>query len=153
MRVVKLSMYTFDHYPLETIVKKLSAPEIYCAAALFLGVTLTSPQSTMAQNHVVPPAQIQNDLSASSAARQKNEEHLKSFLSSKEVQQAMKSTDIDPQRVTNAIGQLNDADLAQLAARSARAQRDFAAGNIDNHDLLLILVGIAALILIIVAVR
>jgi len=74
-------------------------------------------------------------------------------LSMQEMQQAMKSKGIHPQQVTNAVSQLNDADLAQLAARSAKAQRDFAAGNIDNHDLLLILVGIAALILIIVAVR
>ena len=44
-------------------------------------------------------------------------------------------------------------ELANLAARSAKAQREFAAGNIDNHDLLMILVGIAILILIIVAVR
>ncbi len=65
----------------------------------------------------------------------------------------MKSANIDPQQVTNAISQLNDAELASLAARSARAQRDFAAGDMNNHDLLLILVGIAALILIIVAVR
>ena len=34
-----------------------------------------------------------------------------------------------------------------------KAQTDFAAGNIDDHDLLIILVCIAALILIIVAVH
>jgi hypothetical protein len=48
---------------------------------------------------------------------------------------------------------LNDQELAQLASRATNAQKDFAAGNIDNHDLLLILVGIAVLILIIVAVH
>ncbi len=65
----------------------------------------------------------------------------------------MKEAKIDPQQVTNAVSQLNNEELARLAARSAKAQKDFAAGNIDNHDLLIILVGIAVLILIIVAVH
>ncbi len=65
----------------------------------------------------------------------------------------MKEAKIDPQQVANAVSQLNNEELARLAARSAKAQKDFAAGNIDNHDLLIILVGIAVLILIIVAVH
>ena len=133
--------------------KKLSNLEVHCVAAFLLGAVIASPQGMVAQTHVVPRAQIQKDLSTSSAARQQNEEQLKSFLSMPEMQQAMRSKGIHAQQVTNAISQLNDADLAQLAARSAKAQKDFAAGNIDNHDLLLILVGIAALILIIVAVH
>jgi hypothetical protein len=43
--------------------------------------------------------------------------------------------------------------LARLSARAQAAQNDFAAGRIDNRDLLIILVGIAVVILIIVAVR
>ena len=133
--------------------KKLSILEVHCVAAFLLCAVIGSPQGMVAQTHVVPRAQIQKDLSTSLVARQQNEEQLKSFLSMPETQQAMRSKGFQAQQVTNAISQLNNADLAQLAARSAKAQKDFAAGNIDNHDLLLILVGIAALILIIVAVR
>jgi hypothetical protein len=43
--------------------------------------------------------------------------------------------------------------VAQLAARAQKAQADFAAGSISDRDLIIILVCIAALILIIVAVR
>jgi hypothetical protein len=43
--------------------------------------------------------------------------------------------------------------LAQLAARASLAQNDFAAGRISDRDLLIILVGVAVLILIIVAVH
>jgi hypothetical protein len=127
--------------------------KLNCAATLLAGFFVAAPQIMPAQNHVVSPGQMQNDVAAASTARQNNRKEVWDFLSTKEAQRAMRSANIDPQQVTNAIGQLNDRELTNLAARSANAQRDFAAGDMDNHDLLLILVGIAALILIIVAVR
>jgi hypothetical protein len=133
--------------------KMLPSRKLSCASVLLFSVAVAAPQSIIAQNHVVSPGEIQNDVLNASAARQQNQKQVEDFLSSQEAQRAMKSAKIDPQQVTSAVSQLNDAELANLAARSAQAQRDFAAGNIDNHDLLLILVGIAVLILIIVAVR
>ena len=65
----------------------------------------------------------------------------------------MKTAHMDPVQVTTAVASLSDAQLAQLAARSQKAQADFAAGSMSNRDLLIIIVAIAALILIIVAVR
>jgi len=55
--------------------------------------------------------------------------------------------------VTTAISSLSDQELEQMAARANKAQADFAAGNINDHDLLIILVAVLVLILIIVAVR
>ena len=52
-----------------------------------------------------------------------------------------------------AVSQLNDQELAQLASRASKANADFAAGTLSDRDLIIILVAIAALILIIVAVR
>ena len=133
--------------------KMLQSRKFSCASMLLLSVAVVAPQAIVAQSHVVSPGQIQNDVAASSAARQHNQKQVRDFLSTVEAQRAMKSAKIDPQQVTNAVSQLGNAELASLAARSEKAQKDFAAGNIDNHDLLLILVGIAALILIIVAVH
>lgn len=133
--------------------KMLQCRKWSCASVLMLGVAFAPPQSMVAQNHVVSPGDMQNDVSNASAARQQNQKQVQDFLASPEAQRAMRSAKIDPQQVMNAASQLNNAELASLAARSAQAQREFAAGEIDNHDLLLILVGIAALILIIVAVR
>lgn len=133
--------------------KMLQGRKLSCASVLLFSIAVAAPQSMVAQNHVVSPGDIQNDVSNASAARQQNQKQVENFLSSQEAQRAMKSAKIDPQQVTSAISQLNDSELASLAARSAKAQRDFAAGNIDNHDLLIILVAIAVLILIIVAVR
>jgi hypothetical protein len=134
-------------------VKTSFASQVCGTTALFLSFALAASPSMAAQNHIVSPAKIQNDVSAASTARQQNEKQLKGFLSSKEADQRLRSAGITPEQVSNAVSQLNNADLARLAARSTQAQRDFAAGNIDNHDLLVILVGIAVLSLIIVAVH
>jgi hypothetical protein len=48
---------------------------------------------------------------------------------------------------------MSDDEIAQLSARSEKAQKDFAGGRLSDRDLLIILVGIAALILIVVAVH
>jgi len=120
---------------------------------LLLGSVLANPEAVLAQNHVVTPADLQKDVAGASFTRQKNLVQAEGFISSTEAQQAMKSAHINSQQVKNAIPQLNDDELAQLSARSEKAQKDFAAGNITDRDLLIILVGIAALVLIIVAVR
>ena len=133
--------------------KILQGARLSCAGLLLFGIVAATPQSLVAQSHVVSPGKIQNDVSHASTARRQNQRQVEDFLSSQEAQRAMKSAKIDPQQVTSAVSQLSDAESASLAARSAQAQREFAAGDIDNHDLLLILVGIAVIILIIVAVR
>jgi hypothetical protein len=120
---------------------------------LFLGLVLATPQNVLAQNHVVSSSDIQKDVVAASASRQQNLAQLEVFFSSKEAQQILKASHINYQQVKTAIRQLNDEDLARLSARSAKAQKDFAAGNLTDRDLIIILVCIAALILIIVAVR
>jgi hypothetical protein len=123
------------------------------ALVLILGLVLAIPQDVFAQNHVVSPSDIQKDVAAASASRQKNLAQLDSFLSSPEAQRAIKSAHINYQQVKNAVRQLNNDDLARLSARSEKAQKDFAAGTMSDRDLIIILVAIAALILIIVAVR
>jgi hypothetical protein len=120
---------------------------------LFMGLILTSPGAVLAQDHVVSPGEIQKDAAGASSARQQHVQQLDGFLSSKEAQQALKSAHVDPQEVKNAVGQLDDDDLARLSARAENAQREFAAGNLSDRDLLIILVCVAALILIIVAVH
>jgi len=120
---------------------------------LLLGVVLAIPRDALAQNHVVSSSDIQKDVAAASASRQQNLAQLGNFLSSPEAQQAMKTAHINYQEVRNAVRQLNDDDLARLSARSAKAQKDFAAGKLSDRDLIIILLAIAALILIIVAVR
>jgi hypothetical protein len=128
-------------------------------ARSFLGAALMVvfliPQNGVAQSaqHVVSPSDLDKAAVDASQAREKNIQTLNQFLSSDQAQKALESASIDPQQVKKAVAGLSDEELAQLVARADKAQSDFAAGSMDNRDLLIILVAIAALILIIVAVR
>jgi len=107
----------------------------------------------MAQSHIVSPADLQKATLAATQARQQNIETIQQFLSSAKAQKALNTAGMNPQQVKQAVAALSDQELAQLAARSSKAQADFAAGNLSDRDLIIILIAIAALILIIVAVR
>jgi hypothetical protein len=116
-------------------------------------ILFTFPPSLQAQTHVVNPADLHKELVSATQMRQKNLEKAKQFFSSKMAQEALKTARIGPEQITVAVSTLSDGELAQLASRADKLQNDFAAGQLSNRDLLLILVGLAVVILIIVAVR
>lgn len=124
-------------------------------AGAFASIALTIPQGILAQapEHLVNPTEMQKAVADASQTRQANVDTLDKFFSSDEARKALQSSQMDPQQVKSAVANLSDEELAQLAARANKAQMDFAAGNMNDHDLLLILIVIAALILIIVAVH
>jgi len=113
------------------------------------------PQGLVAQSpeHLVSPTELQKAVVDASRGRQQNLDTLNRFFSSEKAQQALESAHQNPEQVRKAVASLSDDDLAELASRANKAQADFAAGRIDDHDLLIILVCIAALLLVIVAVR
>lgn len=122
-------------------------------AALVALFPVSQTMFAQTTNHIVSPSDLQKATVDASHQRQQNIDALHSFFSSAQAQQAMQNAHVNPQEVRQAVSGLSDTELAQLASRANKAQSDFAAGNIDNHDLLIILVAIAALILIIVAVH
>jgi len=132
--------------------KKLFALKLGLFAPL-IAILFLAPRPMQAQDHVVAPSVLQKDLTNASAARQENEKKLEQFVSSPEAQGALKTAHIDGGQVKNAIPQLGDEDLAQMSARAEKAQKDFAAGRLSDRDLIIIILCIAALVLIIVAVR
>ena len=121
--------------------------------ACFFITFFTIPPDVLAQDHVVKPSDLQNEMVKATQARQHNLETLQQFLSTPAAEKALKAAKVDPQQVKTAVATLNDEDLAQLSARAQKAQADFAAGRISDRDLILILVAVAVIILIIVAVR
>ena len=120
-------------------------------AACFL-LTLCAT-SILAQSHVVSQADIHKELVNAAQTRQKNLDKTRRLFSSDENRKAMEAAQISPEKVDAAISTLSDEELAQLASRADNLDQDFAAGRISNRDLLIIILGIAAIILIIVAVR
>ncbi len=123
------------------------------AVATLLVALFIVPTEALAQSHVVSPADLQKATTAASQVRQHNMDSIQRLLSTPTAEKALKSAKMDPQQVKTAVSTLNDQELAQLAARADKAQADFAAGNLDQRDLILIILGVAVLILIIVAVR
>jgi len=118
-------------------------------------MVLAIPQGLFAQvaEHVVSSSELQKAAVNASRVRQENLDTLKQFFSSERAEQALKATHTDPEQVKKAVASLSDDELARLASRARKAQADFAAGHLTDRDLIIILVLIAALILIIVAVR
>jgi len=114
---------------------------------------LALPASLLAQTHVVSQAEIHKELINNTQTRQKNLEKAKQLFSLDVVRKSGEPAQLDPARIDAALSKLSDAELAQLASRADKLQGDFAAGRISDRDLLLILLGIVALVLIIVAVR
>lgn len=125
---------------------------VWVSATFILGTLLAIPPSLRAQQHVVSSADIRKELVNATQTRQQNRDKVRELFSSKAAQGALKKAGIDPGQVKGAISTLSDAELARLAARADMAKADFAAGRISDRDLIIILVGIAVVILIIVAV-
>ena len=116
-----------------------------------LVISVAVPPSLRAQ-HVVRPTDIHKELVNATERRTQNREKVQELFSSKEAQNALRGAGMDPGRVRNAVAMLNDAELAQLAARSDKLREDFAAGAFSNRELLIIVVVIAVIILVVVAV-
>jgi len=125
------------------------------ALAVVLAAVFALPQNMVAEtaSHLVSASELQQAVVKASTERQQNRSEVQRFLSSEQAQKALKSAHMNPEQVKTAVSILDDAELAQLARRAHKAQADFAAGTLSDRDLIIIIVAIAALILIIVAVR
>jgi hypothetical protein len=125
------------------------------ALAIVLAAVFALPQNLLAEtaSHLVSPSDLQQAVVKASTERKQNRDEVQQFLSSEQAQKALKSAHMNPEQVKTAVSTLDDAELAQLASRAHNAQADFAAGTLSDRDLIIIIVAIAALILIIVAVR
>jgi hypothetical protein len=97
--------------------------------------------------------ELKKDATRPAEARQADESAVRNLLSSESGQKALKSGNLDLQKVDKAVSQLSDEDLAKLAERSRRAQKDFAAGRLSDRDLLWIILIIVAILIVALAVR
>jgi Flp pilus assembly protein TadB len=120
------------------------------AACLLLALCATG---ILAQTHVVSPSDIHKELVNTAQTRQKNLEKTRRLFSSDETRKAMEAAKIITEKVEAAISTLSDEELARLASRADKLDQDFAAGRLSDRDLLIVVLGLAALVLIIVAAR
>ena len=127
--------------------------------ASMLGVALcvgsaASPSRAQAQEkqHVVTLEELNKQAAQPAENRQANEGAIRHLLSSDEGQKALKSTNVDFQRVDKAIGHLSDEEVAKLADRSRQAESDFAAGFISPKTLAYIILATVVIVVIVVLV-
>jgi len=107
-------------------------------------------QAQEKQQHVVMPDELNKQTAQPAQTRQANEDAIRHLLSSDAGQKALKSANVDYQRVDKAIGQLSDEELAKLADRSRQADSDFAAGFISAKALAYII--LATVVIVVIAV-
>lgn len=127
-----------------------------CVPVLVIGLLIglaAVPAGAQDKQHVVSLNDLNQDAARPAQTRQSNEEAVRALLSSDQGQKALKSANLDYQKVDKAVSHLSDEDLAKLAERSRQAQRDFAAGRISDRDLLWIIVIALAIIVLAIALR
>ena len=122
---------------------------------LLAGLTLggSRPAISQEKEHAVSAQDLRKDVQKAATERQSNEAAIRALLSTEQGQKALKSTGADFTKVSQAVSQLSDEDAGRMAAQSRAIQKDIAAGNFSDRDILIVIVCIAALVLIIVAVR
>jgi hypothetical protein len=133
------------HFRVKVVLSMLAIASLPGLAAI--------PARAQDKQHVVSLSDLNKDAARPAQTRQSNEEAVRTLLSSDQAQKALKSANLDYQKVDKAVGQLSDEDLAKLAERSRRAQSDFAAGRISDRDLLWIIVIALAIIVLAIALR
>lgn len=120
---------------------------------IVLAALLCAGLPAMAQTHVVNEQDLHQQIAVVSQSRAQNLQQVQQFLSSPQAAKAFQETHVNAQQVKTAVSALSDAELAHLASRAQQADSSFAAGTLDDRDLIVIILAMVALILIIVAVR
>jgi hypothetical protein len=120
--------------------------------AMCMGAALSPAKAQVQEKpqHVVTPDELNKQTAQPAQTRQTNEDAVRHLLSSDAGQKALKSANVDYQRVDKAIGQLSDEELAKLADRSRQAESDFAAGFISAKTLAYII--LATVVIVVIAV-
>jgi hypothetical protein len=118
-----------------------------------LGIFLCLPQTAMAQSHIVSTEDLNKDVAAAAASRERNINEVDQFFASPNAQKALNAAHLNVEEVKNAVSVISDDDLARLAERSAKAQRDFAAGSLTNEQLTYIVIALATAVIILVIVK
>ena len=129
-----------------------SAKCFLCTFALALTGFLVAASGALAQDHVVSAADLQKDRVDATQTREVNQAKVEKFFKSDPARKVLKSAGIQEKKVVEAVAQLSDEELARLAERTDKIQRDFAAGALTNQEITYILIALVTAVIIIVVV-
>ena len=120
------------------------------AAAVTAGPMLAQSQ---ADQHVVPLGELNKAAAGPAETRRANEAEIRQLFATVDGQKALKSVNVDYAKIDRAVSSMSDEDVARISSRARELNRDFAGGNLSDHDLLLILIIALIVIILIVVLR
>jgi len=123
------------------------------SAVLLVALLSGVPNQLFAQEHVVSPDAIQQQLVNTAQQHDRNLATLNQFFGSESAQKSLKAAGISSRQVTTAMAQLSDQELATIAAKANRAQQDFAAGALTNQQITYIIIALATAVIILIIVK
>jgi hypothetical protein len=125
------------------------------AATLLLAAVTAGPMlaQSQADKHVVSLGELNKDAARPSETRRANEAEIRQLFATVDGQKALKTANVDYAKIDRAVSSMSDEDVARISERARAIDRDFAAGNLSDHDLLVILVVALIVIILIVVLR
>ena len=120
------------------------------AAAVSAGPILAQSQ---ADKHVVSLGELNQAAARPSETRRSNEAEIRQLFATIDGQKALKTANVDYAKIDRAVSSMSDEDVARISDRARAIDRDFAAGNLTDHDLLVILIIALIVIILIVVLR
>ncbi|HEY2820217.1 MAG TPA: hypothetical protein VGJ06_04165 [Candidatus Acidoferrum sp.] len=120
------------------------------AAAVTAGPILAQQQ---ADKHVVSLGELNQDAAGPAEARRANEAEIRHLFATVDGQKALKTANVEYAKIDRAVSSMSDEDVARISSRAREIDRDFAAGSLSDHDLLLILIIALIVIILIVVLR
>jgi hypothetical protein len=120
-------------------------------AVITLAAFLFSPLKGISAEqieHLIPEAELQLQLAAAELQRQSNIREIERVLEREDAQQLLAKAGMEPQEVREAIPQLDDETLANLADQSRQVDEDVSGGFIGGIIILLILAVVLAVVLV-----
>jgi hypothetical protein len=118
------------------------------AAFLFSPLKGLSAEQVVQAEHLVPAAELQFQLAAAEVQRQSNVRDVQRILDRQDAQQLLAKAGVDPLEVRQAIPQLDDETLANLAEQSRQVDQDVSGGFVGGIIILLILALVLSVILV-----
>jgi hypothetical protein len=125
-------------------------------ATLALAAAVTAgpmPAQSQADQHVVSIDELSRDSAKPADTRRANEAEIRQLFATVDGQKALKSANVDYAKTDRAVSSMSDEDVARISNRARELDRDFAGGNLSDHDLLVILIVVLIVVILIVVLR
>lgn len=120
-------------------------------ALLLSGVCALAAPFALAAEHLVPAAALEQAVTSQAAERNARIDQVRQALKDSRAEAAIENLGFEPAQVREAVAQLDDATLAELAER-AGAVADPTGAALNNQQITYILIALVTAIVVLIAV-